>query len=258
MATRRRLMEYIGTGAIGGIVGYYVGAQELLGIQSEAEANEFDSDQRSSNQPTEQQRLEVAYPAQSGLSATEDVIYATENDEILRIDRANGDITARIDAPAGERAGLAFGGGSLWFSDANGDSYGGEIIELDVTTGDVRSRITVSYDPVALAFGEGSLWACNITANDVVEFAPDGSQQSEFDTRGATGSTEARGLAYANGSLYVGTQDTNTITEFAMDGTSQGDVDAPDRPYRGLAATQNALFGPDENGEVTVLRQFDS
>lgn len=34
MALRRELMNYIGTGAIGGIVGYYVGARGLLGIQS--------------------------------------------------------------------------------------------------------------------------------------------------------------------------------------------------------------------------------
>lgn len=35
MSTRREVMNYIGTAAIGSIVGYYVGAQELLGIQSE-------------------------------------------------------------------------------------------------------------------------------------------------------------------------------------------------------------------------------
>lgn len=35
MALRREIMNYLGTGAIGGIVGYYVGAQGLLGIQSE-------------------------------------------------------------------------------------------------------------------------------------------------------------------------------------------------------------------------------
>jgi hypothetical protein len=35
MAERRDFMRYIGTGAIGSIVGYYIGAQELLGIQSE-------------------------------------------------------------------------------------------------------------------------------------------------------------------------------------------------------------------------------
>lgn len=37
MALRRELMNYLGTGAIGGIIGYYVGAQGLLGIQSKEE-----------------------------------------------------------------------------------------------------------------------------------------------------------------------------------------------------------------------------
>jgi hypothetical protein len=34
MALRREIMSYIGTGAIGGIIGYYVGVKKLLGIQS--------------------------------------------------------------------------------------------------------------------------------------------------------------------------------------------------------------------------------
>jgi hypothetical protein len=37
MTDRRDFMGYIGTSAIGSMVGYYVGAQELLGIQSETE-----------------------------------------------------------------------------------------------------------------------------------------------------------------------------------------------------------------------------
>jgi hypothetical protein len=49
MTDRRDLMNYIGTGAIGGIIGYYVGAQKLLGIQS-------DGDETVSNtqEPTEE------------------------------------------------------------------------------------------------------------------------------------------------------------------------------------------------------------
>lgn len=35
MALRRELMSYVGTGAIGGIVGYYAGVKGLLGLQSE-------------------------------------------------------------------------------------------------------------------------------------------------------------------------------------------------------------------------------
>lgn len=252
MSNRRKFINYVGTGAIGGILGYYVGAQELLGIQSD-DAETIPN----TTEPTDQTRLESGYPAQNGLAATEDVMYAIENDDILQINMANEDITARISAPGGERAGLAYGDGSLWFSDAIGKTYDGEVVELDPQSGDIRSTIATSYDAVALAFGEGSLWVCDITGNNVIEYSPDGNRLSEFDTGGPTGSTEARGLAYAGGSLYVGTRDTNEITEFATDGTSQVKLDVPDRPYRGLAATSKVLLGPDENGEVTVLRQFD-
>ena len=47
MSQRREFMNYIGTGAIGGMVGYYVGAQGLLGIQSD-------------ENPTESQNIDVS------------------------------------------------------------------------------------------------------------------------------------------------------------------------------------------------------
>ena len=40
MSLRREFMNYVGTGAIGGIIGYYVGAQGLLGIQSDSSATD--------------------------------------------------------------------------------------------------------------------------------------------------------------------------------------------------------------------------
>jgi hypothetical protein len=46
-------MNYIGTGAIGGIVGYYVGAQKLLGIQSEERTRDL-SPEQPSEEPTEE------------------------------------------------------------------------------------------------------------------------------------------------------------------------------------------------------------
>lgn len=51
MADRRDFMGYIGTGAIGSIVGYYVGAQKLLGIQSEDVVVERDPDQPTEEPP---------------------------------------------------------------------------------------------------------------------------------------------------------------------------------------------------------------
>jgi hypothetical protein len=51
MADRRDFMGYIGTGAIGSIVGYYVGAQKLLGIQSEDVVVERPPDQSTEEPP---------------------------------------------------------------------------------------------------------------------------------------------------------------------------------------------------------------
>jgi hypothetical protein len=63
-------------------------------------------------------QVEFGYPAQNGLAAGEGAIYLikTETDEILKIRQSTGDVSARFDAPNGERAGLAYGDGSLWFS----------------------------------------------------------------------------------------------------------------------------------------------
>ncbi|WP_277542948.1 hypothetical protein [Haloarcula laminariae] len=58
MALRREIMAYIGTGAIGGIVGYYAGVKELLGIQSHEESRVRNSEEPSetpSNTATETQ-----------------------------------------------------------------------------------------------------------------------------------------------------------------------------------------------------------
>jgi hypothetical protein len=46
-------MNYIGTGAIGGIVEYYVGAQKLLGVQSEEVVRPSTEDTPTENTPTE-------------------------------------------------------------------------------------------------------------------------------------------------------------------------------------------------------------
>jgi hypothetical protein len=53
MAERRDFMGYIGTGAIGSIVGYYAGAQKLLGIQSEEVARPSAEDTPTEDTPTE-------------------------------------------------------------------------------------------------------------------------------------------------------------------------------------------------------------
>jgi|APHM01.1.fsa_nt_gi hypothetical protein len=54
----------------------------------------------------------------------------------------------------------------------------------------------------------------------------------------------------------LGPEIPTAITEFNTGGASQGELDVPDRSYRGLGATDNALLGPDANGEVTTLHRF--
>jgi len=46
MTDRRDFMGYIGTGAIGSMVGYYVAAKELLGIQSGTKTPETETPPR--------------------------------------------------------------------------------------------------------------------------------------------------------------------------------------------------------------------
>lgn len=75
--------------------------------------------------PVNSPQVEFGYPAQNGLAAGEGFIYITDmdididtdtdTDEILKIRQSTGDVSARFDAPNGERAGLAYSDGSLWF-----------------------------------------------------------------------------------------------------------------------------------------------
>ena len=157
-------------------------------------------------------------------------------------------------------AGLAYGNGSLWFADAVGPDYDGEIVELDPDTGEVRSSITSSWDPRGLAFGDGSLWAVDITTNSIVEFSPDGDRLSAFDTPGVTW---GQGLAYFDRSLWLGNNCsgdgcTVSLREYDTDGNQiqrTGERSSSSTaPYGGLAATETELLGPGADGELTVLR----
>jgi hypothetical protein len=62
MSVRREFLSYIGTGAIGSIVGYYIGAQELLGIQSDqiARRNPEEPAEEPTEEPAEEPTEEPA------------------------------------------------------------------------------------------------------------------------------------------------------------------------------------------------------
>lgn len=80
MALRRELMNYLGTGAIGGIAGYYVGAQGLLGIQSEEVVVERNPEE-STEEPPEETPAELATFETDSLNSWENVDNAEITDQ---------------------------------------------------------------------------------------------------------------------------------------------------------------------------------
>ena len=208
--------------------------------------------------------------AQNGLAIDNNVAYiisASQDGEIQQVDIEERTVIKTFDAPGGSRArGLAYGDESLWFADGVEPDYDGEIVELNPDTGSVRSRIETLYDPRGLAFGDGSLWAIDITYNIIHEYLPDGTREGGFGIRGPTGVTYGRGLAYFDGSLWVGEfagsdgSSTASLYEFTTDGEflqETGERTFPDGEgggYGGLATTSTELLGPDEDGNLTVLR----
>lgn len=196
-------------------------------------------------------------PAQNGLAINRGVAYivsASRDGEIQQIDLEERTVIDSFDAPEGSRArGLTYGDGSLWFADGIDSDFDGEILELNPNTGEIWSRIDTVYDPRGLAFGEGSLWVVDITTNDIVEYAPGGTELGEFDIQGRTGTTTPRGLAYFEGSLWVGTID-GFLYKFSTGGSLQETTGERDATYGGLATTSTELLGPDEDGNLTVLR----
>ena len=195
------------------------------------------------------------YDAQNGVATHDGFAYVVDDGTVKKVDMATDETVNSFEAPDGRRRGLAYGDGSLWFADGVEPDYDGEILELDPETGAVRSQIDTSYDPRGLAFTEGSLWAVDVTANDIVEYSPDGTELDRSDVYGSTGDTGGRGLAYHDGSLWYGTNG-GRLYEFSTNGSFLQEVDDRDTIYGGLATNETALLGPDENGRLSVLRRF--
>lgn len=65
MSLRREFMNYVGTGAIGGIIGYYVGAKGLLGIQSEDVVRTVQDNEDQSSAESEQETFSEDFDYQS-------------------------------------------------------------------------------------------------------------------------------------------------------------------------------------------------
>ncbi|MBP2252905.1 hypothetical protein J2754_003267 [Halarchaeum solikamskense] len=182
------------------------------------------------------------------------IVYAIQSDDIIAFDLDTGELIHGFAAPDGDNKGLAYGAGSLWYADGAADAYDGRVLELDPETGEVRSEINMAYDPYGLAFGDGSLWVADVTAapNAVHEVTPDGTQVGEFGIDGPAGSAGPEGLAYYDGSIWTGTN--QALFELSSDGNVIQSIDEHDVGYTGLAGTDDALYGPDANGNVAVIR----
>ncbi|OYR59191.1 hypothetical protein DJ70_01135, partial [Halorubrum halodurans] len=196
--------------------------------------------------------------AQSGVALSDDAIYVIDDGTIVGIDRTTGEMISEFDAPEGSRKGLAYGNGSIWFADAASSSFDGEIVELNPETGTVRSRLEgYGYDPYGLAYENGSLWVSEVTGNNVRELNPEtGEQRSRFDVR-ADLNNGPNGLAYRNDTLWVGTARPSELAQFTTDGELLQRTGKHDAGDGGLAADQTALYGPDTDGDLDVLRRFD-
>ena len=188
--------------------------------------------------------------------------YTVGNGEIRKFNLDTKEVVNSFDAPDGSRdLGLAYGDGSLWFADGIDPAYDGEVLELNPDTGNVRSRIDMSYDPTGLAFGDGSLWVADITTNEIHEYDTDGNELSSFNVP----TTTPQGLAYFDGSVwlgdycYGGSGCTASLYEFTTEGslrqeTNERGLDSENGGHGGLATTETELLGPDRSGGVTVLR----
>ncbi|MFB6192482.1 MAG: dockerin type I domain-containing protein [Haloarculaceae archaeon] len=196
------------------------------------------------------------HTARNGVAIDDGTAYVIENDEIVQIDLATGETVGSIAAPDGTDQGLAYGDGSLWYSDAATDAYDGKILELDPETGEVRSEINTFYDPRALAFGDGHLWATEVTGipDTLVKFAPGGTQVSRSDMDDPVGDagTSPNGLAYYGGSIWVGTG--SGLYELDTDGSIVQQAAEQSGGFTGLGGSETALYGPGPDGDLTVLR----
>jgi hypothetical protein len=195
------------------------------------------------------------YNAQSGVTVNDGRIYVVEDGQILGINRSTAETVVQFDAPGGDPTDMAYAQGSLWFADSGEGSYNGGIVELDPETGEVRNSDEFNWDPTGLAFAEGSLWVVDVTSNRVIEYSPDLDKRSSF-YLGAT--TSARSLAYANGRLWVGDRGgSSALYVYETDGALVRTTGQRSAWYQGLGGTATALYGPDEDGSLTVLREFE-
>ncbi|WP_168219954.1 PKD domain-containing protein [Salarchaeum sp. JOR-1] len=193
------------------------------------------------------------YTAEQGVAVNGDTAYVLSDGQILKIDLETDKVLTVFPAPDGTNQGLAYGNGSLWYADAQSDAFAGQILELNPSTGEVRSRINMGVDPYGLAFGNGSLWVAEVTSvpNAIHEYTPTGDHVRQFAIRGPGESAGPAGLAYYNNSMWVGTH--SALSELTLTGKRKQTIHR-DTGFTGLAGSPTTLYGPTTDGTLTVLR----
>lgn len=84
MTDRRDFMSYLGAGAVGGMVGFYAGAQKLLGIQSSPEqpVGDLDSQTRSPTRSPTEEPTPTEEPVESPIeTSSADVLFRDDFDD---------------------------------------------------------------------------------------------------------------------------------------------------------------------------------
>ena len=130
MSLRREFMNYVGTGAIGGMAGYYVGAQGLLGIQSEENPTEQQDADRS-----EENERDPAEPDNTG------------NGNTFSIEMAAGDETRFSETTTVENIGVSQPDiviGTRYSGDGVCDrsTYEAEVTDMTITDGSRSNNVT--------------------------------------------------------------------------------------------------------------------
>lgn len=277
--SRRTALGMLGTGAVGLGGGWLVTQMEDDSEQAAAAAPPETSTPTGGsartdtsidlNTPTDTESpagtnipAEMSLNAQGGLTYNDGFVYTADSENIKKFDISSEEVISSFAVPADSRSrGLAFGNDSLWFADRIEPDYDGSIAELNPETGEIRSTIESSWDPMGLAYGGNSLWSVDITTNRIVEYDTDGNSLSSFDTDGITW---GMGLAYFDGSLWLGNNCgsdgcTVSLRKYSTDGELlQETAERTETAYGGLTTIDSKLYGPDLEGNLTVLRTLQS
>jgi class 3 adenylate cyclase/DNA-binding beta-propeller fold protein YncE len=113
-------------------------------------------------------RLPLYFPP-SSVIATDGALWVTAGSEVWRVDRATGNVTARvrIEEELGDLAADP-SGSSVWVTTVGSGGRVGRAIQIDASTGEIIGGQPIGCCPGAIAIGEGYVWVTN-TADGTVQ-----------------------------------------------------------------------------------------